>query len=277
MNLDGLKLDKDTKDFISSIVDNYVLGKKYMAEGTNPYINTPGTQVHNIFGVFLGEHVFNISLHKENDSNVEIYYIYDPKLIKLKSGEDKYDAEERFLKIKKAEFIQKIYLLKTLHDSGYIFLVDDKDWDLFNTGKISENDKKRWSDNGIKYHREIIKSKVIFDFISQFHSSTIIPSPRLISYRNNKFRTPEQKRFSISSLISWFAIGVSIMIGIASPWLMTKYSKTSIEPAQLEIILDAIPKHTDKVTLNQNQMDSIITILNKSIYSNNEQTEHAKP
>lgn len=275
MDLEGFGFDKDAKIFISSIVDNYVLGKKYMSDGTNPYIIAPGTQVHNIFGEVLGKYVFNISLHKENDSDVEVYYIFDPKLVDKNDSDDDYDAEERFLKIKKAEFIYKITLLKALFDSGYISLIDDKDWNLFFTGKITDIDKERWSENGIRYHREIIKSQMIFDFISQFHSCTIIPSPQLINYRYNGFRTPEQRRFRLSNIFSWIAIGVSILIGIGSPWLMTRFSKTSIEQAQLEAILDAIPEQVEEVKLNQQQMDSIITVLNKRININGP-TQNAK-
>lgn len=262
MNLEGFELDNDAKEFISLIVDNYVLGKKYMSDGSNPYIITPGIQVQNIFGELSGEQVFNISLHKENDSDVEVYYIYAPKLIKVVGDEDEYDAEERFLKIKKSEFIFKISLLKSLLDSGYIFLIDDKDWNLFNTGKITENDQKRWKENGIRYHKEIIKSKVLFDFISKFHSSTIIPSPQLISYKNNKFRTPEQERFRTNNRYSKIAIGLSFLIGVGSPLLMTKCSTTSIDSNQLDTILNAIPKQVDEVKLNKEQMDSVITIIN---------------
>lgn len=276
MDLEGFGFDKDAKIFISSIVDNYVLGKKYMSDGTNPYIIAPGTQVHNIFGEVLGKYVFNISLHKENDSDVEVYYIFDPRLVDKNDSEDDYDAEERFLKIKKAEFIYKITILKALFDSGCISLIDDKDWNLFFTGEITDLDKERWSENGIRYHREIIKSQMIFDFISQFHSCTIIPSPQLINYRYNEFRTPEQRRFRLNNIFSWIAIGVSILIGIGSPWLMTRFSKTSIEQAQLEAILDAIPKQVEEVKLNQQQMDSIITVLNKRINING-QTKNAKP
>ena len=276
MNLDDLQLDKDAKDFLLLIVDNYVLGKKYMADGSNPYIIMPGTQVHNIFMDFSGKNVFNISLHKEDDANVEVYYVFDPNLIKPTNNEDVFDAEERFLKIKKAEFIYKIFLLKSLHDSGYIFLVDDKEWDLFNSGKITDHDKKRWDDNGIKYHREVIKSKVLFDFISKFHGSTIIPSPQLISYKNNKFRTPEQRRFNISNRISMTAILLSFLIGIGSPWLMTKYSKTSIDPIQLDTILNAIPKQVDQIKLNEEQVDSILTNIDKIIKSHNGKAENEK-
>lgn len=58
---------------------------------------------------------------------------------------------------------------------------------------------------------------------------------------------------------------------------MTEFSKTSIEPAQLESIVTAIPERLEEVKINQEQMDSIMTVLNKSIQPNNGKTENAKP
>lgn len=122
-----------------------------------------------------------------------------------------------------------------------------------------------------------MKSRKIFDTLSELHNCRIIPSPQLINYRNNKFRTPEQRRFNVNSIISIAAIIISFIIGIGSPWLMTEFSKTSIEPAQLESIVTAIPERLEEVKINQEQMDSIMTVLNKSIQPNNGKTENAKP
>lgn len=193
--MDFNNLNKDAKKFIESIVDNYVLGKKYMSDGSNPYIIDPGIQVQNIFMEFTDTTGYNVSLHKTEDSNVEVHYVYSPELITPNVDEDKSNAEGRLLKIWKAEIIYKICLLKWLLDAGYIFLIDDKDWTLFHTGKITERDYDRWTENKMLFHREIIKSEVIFDFISQFHNCTIIPSPQLIDLRNQNFKTPEQIRF----------------------------------------------------------------------------------
>ena len=168
-------------------------------------------------------------------------------------------------------------LLKWLYESGYIFLIDDKSWNLFNTGNITSHEKERWTKNGIKFYEEILKSRKIFDTLSELHNCRIIPSPQLINYRNNKFRTPEQRRFNVNSIISIAAIIISFIIGIGSPWLMTEFSKTSIEPAQLESIVTAIPERLEEVKINQEQMDSIMTVLNKSIQPNNGKTENAKP
>lgn len=193
--MDFNNLDNDAKKFLALIVDNYVLGKKYMSDGSNPYVINPGVQVQNIFMNFTDTIGYNVCMHKTEDSNIEVCYIYNPELISKKDGEKESKATARFLKILKAEIIYKISLLKWLLDDGFIFLVDDKDWNLFHTGKITETDKQRWTENNLKCHQEIIKSEVIFNFISQFHNCTIIPSPQLIDLKNQNFKTPEQIRF----------------------------------------------------------------------------------
>lgn len=204
--MDFNNLDDDAKKFIELIVDNYVLGKQYMSDGTNPYVINPGVRVQNIFMNFTDAFGYNVCMHKTEDSNVEVCYIYNPELISKKDGENESKATARFLKIRKAEIIYKISLLKWLLDDGFIFLVDDKDWNLFHTGKITETDKQRWTENNLKCYQEIIKSEVIFNFISQFHNCTIIPSPQLIDLRNQNFKTPEQIRFEEQKKIATDAL-----------------------------------------------------------------------
>lgn len=274
--MDFNNLDHEAKKFIASIVDNYVLGKKYMKDGSNPYISTPGVQVQNIFIDISNKYVFNINLHKYEDSNIEVYYVFDPKQIVKVKNEDEYDAEERFIKIKRAEFIYKISLLKWLLDSGCIFLVDDKSWNIFNTGQISEHDKSRWESHGIKYYREVIKSKTLFDFISEFHNCIIIPSPQLIDLRNNKFKTPERIRFIRTQIVSWTAIVAALVIATLTPFLSNLFSHSTIEQSQFDTIINAMPRHIDNVRINKQQMDSIITILNKRAEANHGKTKNAK-
>lgn len=275
MNLETL--DDKAKEIVSTIVDSYVIGEKQITNGTNNYLNDAGIFVHALFVDFNGKDLCNISFHKTDDDNVSVCYTFSPEMIKKRPNEDDYDALDRYVNTERISLIYKITLLKWLYESGYVFLIDDKSWNLFNTGSISSHDKERWTNDGIKFYEEILKSKNIFDTLSEFHNCRIIPSPQLINYRNNKFCTPEQRRFKINSIISVAAIIVSFIIGVGSPWLMTKFSKTSIEPTQIESIINAIPKQLEEVKLNQEQMDSIIKILNKKEEQNNGQTKNAKP
>lgn len=275
MNLETL--DHKAKEIVSTIVDSYVIGEKQITNGTNDYLSDAGIYVHALFVDFNGKDLCNISFHKTDDDNVSVCYTFSPNMIKKLPNEDDFDALDRYVNTERTSLIYKITLLKWLYESGYVFLIDDKSWNLFNTGNITSHDKEQWTKYGIKFYEETLKSRKIFDTLSEFHNCRIIPSPQLINYRNNKFRTPEQRRFNVNSTISVAAIIVSFIIGIGSPWLMTKFSKTSIESAQLESIITAIPKQLEEVKLNQEQMDSIITILNKIDKPDNGQTQNAKP
>ena len=275
MNLETL--DDKAKEIVSTIVDSYVIGEKQITNGTSDYLSEAGIYVHALFVDFNGKDLCNISFHKTDDDNVSVCYTFSPNMIKKLPNEDDFDALDRYINTERTYLINKIMLLKWLYESGYVFLIDDKSWNLFNTGSITSHDKEQWTKNGIKFYEEILKSRKIFDTLSELHNCRIIPSPQLINYRNNKFRTPEQRRFNVNSIISVAAIIVSFIIGIGSPWLMTKFSKTSIEPAQLESIITAIPKQLEEVKLNQEQMDSIVTKLNKIDKPNNGQTQNAKP
>lgn len=275
MNLETL--DHKAKEIVSTIVDSYVIGEKQITNGTNDYLSDAGIYVHALFVDFNGKDLCNISFHKTDDDNVNVCYTFSPNMIKKLPNEDDFDALDRYVNTERTSLIYKITLLKWLYESGYVFLIDDKSWNLFNTGNITSHDKEQWTKYGIKFYEETLKSRKIFDTLSEFHNCRIIPSPQLINYRNNKFRTPEQRRFNVNSTISVAAIIVSFIIGIGSPWLMTKFSKTSIESAQLESIITAIPKQLEEVKLNQEQMDSIITILNKIDKPDNGQTQNAKP
>jgi len=275
MNLEAL--DDKAKEIVSTIVDSYVIGEKQITNGTSDYLSEAGIYVHALFMDFNGEDLCNISFHKTEDNNVSVCYTFSPNMIKRLPNEDDFDALERYINTARISLIYKISLLKWLYESGYIFLIDDKSWNLFNTGNITSHDKEQWTKYGIKFYEETLKSRKIFDTLSELHNCRIIPSPQLINYRNNKFRTPEQRRFKVNSIISVAAIIVSFIIGIGSPWLMTKFSQTSIEPVQLESIITAIPEQLEEVKINQEQMDSIMTVLNKSVQLNNGQTQNAKP
>lgn len=260
MNLDSL--DNQGKAFITIIVDAYLNSEKHINAGTNKYLYDAGIQVDALFADFNGTELCNVSFHKTSENNVSVCYTFSPNRIIPLPNEDDYDALDRYVNIERVIILYKISLLKCLYESNYIFLVDDKSWNLFNTGSITEHDKKRWEENGVKYYEENLKSNTIFEILSKFHNCRIIPSPELIYYRNHGYRTLEQKRYLTTRFFSWFAIGVSIVIGIASPFLMTKCSTSTVEPAQIQSIINAIPERVDEVKLNQEQLDSIISVIN---------------
>lgn len=261
MTLDSL--DKKGKQFAKVIVDGYVCGKKQLKDGSNPYIDNAGIQVHSLF-LNYDDLVYtcNISFYSTQNDDVEVCYVFSEKQIRQLPNESYNQAFYRFINIQRSELIYKISMLKWLYRLGYIFLVDDKRWNLFNTGKITEEDKKRWSEDGFKFHKEELRSKKIYDTLAQFHNCRIIPSPQLISYCDNGFKTPEQRRFRITSITAWIAIVVSILIGIGSSLFRGTTTTVEINSSQIESIIKTIQERNDEVKINQEQMDSIVKTLN---------------
>lgn len=194
MSMELYSLDQKYKKFIETLVDGYVEGKKHMEDGSNPYINLPGMEVSNMFFEYTEDCACALFFQKAEDSSVNIYYVFDSKLIN-NEDDDSWEAQERFIKIQRSDFIYKLSLLKWLEDSGYIILVDDTTHTLFETGKITDHDKNNWTDNGKLFYEENMKSRFVYETLSRFHNCRIIPSAQLIDVRMNGFKTAEQRRF----------------------------------------------------------------------------------
>lgn len=163
------------------------------------------------------------------------------------------------------QLIQSIYFIRQLYDNRLILIL--RDWEN------NYIEKEFNPSDCIPYY---FKDNSILEFVQFARDCEVLPTEELIQLCHHKFRTPEQIRFRNNSIISWIAISVSFLIGILSPWLMTEFSKTSIEPTQLETIINAIPERVDEVRLNQEQMDSITSII-KNMSQHNGKTKNAKP
>lgn len=257
MTLEGL--NRFDQEFISLIVDNYVLVYKNINE--YPDFSEPGITVQNSLISYWEKPICSISLRNDN-GRIKIVYVFDEKAIKANSEKDEYDNEVRYLRIKKSDTLHKITLLKWLYDSGYIFLIDDHSNDLFNTGHITDRDRENWKTNGLRFVEDTIDSKEIFDFISKYYSSSIIPAPQLIDLQEHKFETIEKRRFACSQRLSYIAIIVAIIIALASPFLMSKCSNTTINEEQYEAILKAISQSNSEVKISDSQVDTIIRAIN---------------
>ena len=145
MNLETL--DDKAKEIVSTIVDSYVIGEKQITNGANDYLSDAGIYVHALFVDFNGKDLCNVSFHKTDDDNVSVCYTFSPNMIKKLPNEDDFDALDRYINTERTSLIYKIMLLKWLYESGYVFLIDDKSWNLFNTGNITSHDKERWTED----------------------------------------------------------------------------------------------------------------------------------
>lgn len=88
-----------------------------------------------------------------------------------------------------------------------------------------------------------IKNNEINVFISKAYYSHLCPTLTLINF-SDKFETAEQKRFSKNVKLGYSGIIAALIIALGSPWLMTKFSKTTIEDRQFNDIIYAIQTDT---------------------------------
>lgn len=124
-----------------------------------------------------------------------------------------------------------------------------------------------------------ICSKDLAKFLDSFLQSSICPSHQLITFYDNNFETPEQTRFKLNKRLSTAGILTAIGIALLSPFLMTKFSHTTIEQEQIDSIINTIPSAVEEVRINQNQLDSLVMTINRSNKTDtiNGQVENAKP
>lgn len=257
------------KELVRRIVDNYRGGYENIKADKHSIIDSPGCWLHSLFYDFnLSGSSCCINFSNKDDQLLATYVL--PK------GND---ASEFFqhINIKKASFFEQIAFLKLLSKNNLIFFEKNYDCGLTKFSKHSDHDVDKWEKHGLRYYDEIIKNKDIFDFLNTYYWSCVIPSSILCDYKDNGFKTIEAQRHRENAILTRVGILSAFLIALFSPWLMTKYSKTSIDSYQLDKILNAIPKQVDEIKLNKEQMDSVITIINKIAQPHNGKTNNEKP
>lgn len=186
--------------------------------------------------------------------------------------EEYIDTYTKTTKLELIRFLDFIYKLYTL---GLIVFSDEEE-EQTEYSVWETHDHKRCISMGFDVRTICFSSAILKDFVDKYYSAAIIPTSTLIDFVNNKYLSEEQIQFKRTQRLSKFAITVSFLIGIGSPWLMTTCSKSTIEPTQLETIINAIPERVDEVRLNQEQMDSIASII-KNTSQHNGKTTNGKP
>lgn len=262
-------LTKEEKNIIGRIVDGYLLSYKNMKEDSNSMFNSPGLWLNSIFDEYKDlESIVSLS---NKDGELAVRF-------NIKKCQD----SSRFfqqINLKKAEFISRAIFIEALFKDDLIFFEQDKECEMPKYEEASEEKTKELEKDNRRYYVETIKSKAIFDFVNKYYWARIIPSPNLILYRNHNYKTPEQIRHNTNKIISYSAIVASIFIALSSPWLMTKFSHTTIKQQQIDAIINTIPSVVEEVRINQNQLDSLITTIKHSNKTNtiNGKVENAKP
>lgn len=211
----------------------------------------------------------------KDSSQITFQIVYNTHKMRKNGIEDMGEYIEKSSKSIKLELIRFLDFIYKLYNHGLIVFSDEEEGET-DYSVWEKADYKLCQTKGFIVESVFFSSEVFKYFVDKYYTAAIIPSSLLIEYRNNGFQNEGQIQFKRTQLVSKIAIGISLIIGLGSPWLMTKCSKSTIEPVQLEYIINAIPERVDEVRLNQEQMDSITSAI-KNISKNNGKTTNEKP
>lgn len=132
----------------------------------------------------------------------EVYIKVDPTCIPQngKHSDNVYLHHNHTLDLQ-VRVLQRIALLRQLEDNRYII----------------------WINNGHRTVNVDIKHKVFYlaneedkQYVQKRYNYMVVATPELIELVKHKFRDIEERRFRCSQITAWFAIAVSLLIGIAS-------------------------------------------------------------
>lgn len=270
-------LDDFQKEILIKILDNF---NNYLCD----FQASVSIDEANMFLSHLMYGILNKNIYVEemyiatfkDSSQITFQIVYNTHKMKENGIEDMERYIEKSSKSIKLELIRFLDFVYKLYNQGLIVFSDEEEGET-DYSVWEKADYKLCQTKGFIVESVFFSSEVFKYFVDKYYTAAIIPSPLLIEYRNNNFQNEEQIQFKKTQLVSKIAIVISLIIGLGSPWLMTTCSKSTIEPAQLETIISAIPERVDEVKLNQDQIDTIITRLNERKESNNGKTQNAKP
>lgn len=211
----------------------------------------------------------------KDSSQITFQIVYNTHKMRENGIEDMQGYIEKYSKLIKLELIRFLDFIYKLYNQGLIVFSDEEEGET-DYSVWEKADYKLCQTKGFIVESVFFSSGVFKYFVDKYYTAAIIPSPILIEYKNNDFQNEEEIQFKRTQTVSKIAIGISLVIGLGSPWLMTTCSKSTIEPAQLETIINAIPERVDEVRLNQEQMDSITSII-KNISQHNEKSTNENP
>ena len=184
INLD--LLSQEEKNIIGQIVDGYDLSFERMKNDGIAMSDSPGLWLFSILYNFdESKNKCHISLSNKDGELAADFY--------LKDYSDRNIFNQQ-VKLRKAEFMASAVFVYTLFKDNLIFFEEDKECMMPKFEENTEDKMRSLHDDDFFHCTEIIRSQIIFDFINEFYWSKIIPSPNLIQYRNNKYKTPERER-----------------------------------------------------------------------------------
>ena len=216
-------LDDNLKGLIDRIITNYQLDIHYIEDDTE--------------GVTYGPGIYFCSVFSDDFSLINFVTINGQLAINIESSKLEYNstntAERECYKANNAalihaNFMESVYFMKWMHENNLIYFTKENKKTV-----ITAIDKINHTPN-FEQANWIIDSDFISNFIFVHYNSRIIPSPYLISYYKQGFKTEEQIQyekqleFTAESLtIAKRANCIAILVGIISLFISVILEKCS--------------------------------------------------
>lgn len=124
------------------------------------------------------------------------------------------------------DLLQAILFLKILEENNLIIVINN-----------FRDTEKLHSFDGQEGFFAFVQDERINQYIRYFLYSDILPTTTLIEIYDNKFETEDKRRYKEQRCISWIAIVVSIIIGIASIFISI-CKDTEIDEEQYNGVID---------------------------------------
>lgn len=236
-------LDDNLKGLIDRIITNYQLDIHYMEDDTEGVTYGPGIIYNNAFSD-------DFTLIHFETKNGKLTINIESSKLEYNSWKvtERNNYKTNNAALLHANFMESIHFMKWLAANDLIYFT--KENKRFNV--IPEFD----ASNYVPHYSQanwIIGSDTICEFISSHYNSRIIPSPYLISFYNNGYRTDEQLQYDTQIKISKRALKrakhgiiISIIIGCASlfsSYLFAKCVDSTIKEEQHNELIEAIKNH----------------------------------
>lgn len=257
-----INLDSFQKRILSKIIENF---NNY----TCSFSSSASIDETSMFLSFLMHDILNTGMYAEemyiatdkDCSQISFEIVFNKPQMNEDGVVDIEEYIDMYTKTTKLELIRFLDFIYKLYALGLIVFSDEQE-EQTEYSVWETHDNKRCISKGFEVRSIYFSSAILKDFVDKYYCAAIIPTSTLIDFVNNNYLSEEQIQFKKTQRLSKFAIILSFLIGIGSPWLMTKCSKSTIEPVQLEAIINAIPERVDEVKLSQEQLDSIISLMN---------------
>lgn len=240
----GLRyLDDNLKGLIDRIITNYLVDIQDMEDDTQGITYGPGIYFNNAFS-----DDFTLINFETNKGKIAI---------NIESSKLEYNswkvAERNNYKANNAallhaNFMESVHFMKWLGENDLIYFTKENK----HHNRIPECKANNYEPH-YSQANWIIDSDSICEFILSHYNSRIIPSPYLISFYNNGYKTDEQLQYDAQIQISRKALKrakqgiiISIIISCASllaSYIFAKYVDSTINEGQHNELIEAIKYH----------------------------------